>query len=80
MLPYFSLFLDILLVKTVDLISEVKTGKHLGHRHHKVIEFKIFVDRTKSVSKPSTLDRRRTNFRLLRQLVIISWEKMFLTC
>lgn len=47
-------------------MSEMVVGSHLGH---KVNKFKIFVDRRKSASKCSTLDMRRTDFRLIRGLV-----------
>ncbi|KAJ7405426.1 hypothetical protein BTVI_69140 [Pitangus sulphuratus] len=60
--------LDLLLVNRVDLVSEVEIGGHLGHSDHEVIKFKISVDRSKSASKTSTLDMRRVDFRLLREL------------
>lgn len=41
-------------------------------------EFKIFVDRRKSVSKTSNLDTGRNNFRLFQELVSkVPWEKIF---
>ncbi|KAJ7399311.1 hypothetical protein BTVI_116089 [Pitangus sulphuratus] len=52
----------------VDLVSKVETGGCLGHSNHEVIKFKISVDRRKSTSKTSTLDMRRAEFRLLREL------------
>ncbi|KAJ7409030.1 hypothetical protein BTVI_58103 [Pitangus sulphuratus] len=58
--------LDLMLVNRVDLMSEVEIGGHLGHREHKVIEFKISVQRRKRVSKTSALDMRKPDFRLLR--------------
>ncbi|KAJ7427226.1 hypothetical protein WISP_08865 [Willisornis vidua] len=41
----------------------------LGHSDHKVIEVKIPVDKSKCASKTSTLDLRRADFSLLRELV-----------
>ncbi|KAJ7417715.1 rna-directed dna polymerase from mobile element jockey-like [Willisornis vidua] len=54
--------------KRMDLVSKVEISGHLGHRNHKVKEFKISVDRRKSASKTSALDMRRAEFRLLREL------------
>ncbi|KAJ7421823.1 hypothetical protein WISP_41053 [Willisornis vidua] len=53
----------------MDLTSEVEIGGHPGHSDHEAFEFKISVDRRKSASKTSTLDTRRADFRLLRELV-----------
>ncbi|KAJ7417532.1 hypothetical protein WISP_63910 [Willisornis vidua] len=63
---------DLLLVNRVDLMRAVEID---GHSDHKVIKFKISVDRRKSVSKTSTLD---IDFRLLRELAIkVSLENVF---
>ncbi|KAJ7413913.1 hypothetical protein BTVI_42070 [Pitangus sulphuratus] len=61
--------LDLMLVNRVDLVSEVGIGGRLGHSVHKEIEFKMSVDRRKSASKTSTLDMRREDFRLFKELV-----------
>ncbi|KAJ7410989.1 hypothetical protein WISP_105223 [Willisornis vidua] len=53
--------LDLLLVNRVDLMSEVEIGGCLGHSNHKVIEFKISVDRRKSASETSALDMKRAD-------------------
>ncbi|KAJ7426136.1 hypothetical protein WISP_18558 [Willisornis vidua] len=50
-------------LQRVDLVTEAETSSH------EAIEFKIPVDRRKSASKTSTLYMRRTDFRLLRELV-----------
>lgn len=59
-------------------MSEMVVGSHLGHNYYKVSKFKSFVDRKKSASKSSTLDMRRTDFRLTRELVSKVPGKMFL--
>ncbi|KAJ7410618.1 rna-directed dna polymerase from mobile element jockey-like [Pitangus sulphuratus] len=61
--------LDLLLVNRKDLVNKVEIGGRLGHSDHEAIKFKISVDRKKSAIKPSTLDMRRADFRLLRELV-----------
>ncbi|KAJ7406063.1 hypothetical protein WISP_136041 [Willisornis vidua] len=55
----------------MDLVSKVEMGGHLGQSDHEVIEFKISVERRKSASKTSTLDMRRADFRLLRELDLL---------
>ncbi|KAJ7419184.1 hypothetical protein WISP_55397 [Willisornis vidua] len=54
--------------RPMELMNEVEIGGSLGHSDHKMIKFKISVDRRKSASKTSALDMRRTDFRLLREL------------
>lgn len=61
--------LNLLLVKREALVNEAVVGGNLGHNDHEVNEFKIFADMRKSASKSSTLDMRRTDFRLIRELV-----------
>ncbi|RMC09738.1 hypothetical protein DUI87_13525 [Hirundo rustica rustica] len=51
------------------LVSEMEIHDCLGHNDHEAIKFKICVDRRKSASKTATLDMRRADFRLLRELV-----------
>lgn len=47
-------------------MGEVTVSGHLGHE---VIKFKIFGDGRKIVTKTSTLNMSRADFRLLRELV-----------
>ncbi|KAJ7408937.1 hypothetical protein BTVI_58202 [Pitangus sulphuratus] len=60
--------LDLLLVNRGDLVSEVEIGDCLDYSNHEEIEFKS-VDRRKSASKTSTLDMRRADLRLFRELI-----------
>ncbi|KAJ7407526.1 hypothetical protein WISP_125912 [Willisornis vidua] len=59
---------DFLLVNRNGLMSEVEICSCLGQSDH-AVEFKISSVRTKSASKTSTLDMRRADFRLYRELV-----------
>ncbi|KAJ7408433.1 hypothetical protein WISP_121079 [Willisornis vidua] len=59
--------LHLLLVNTVDLVSKVKIGGCLGHSDHKVIEYKICQE--EKCQETSTPDTRRSDFRMLRELV-----------
>lgn len=75
-----DVLLHLRLVNRVDLVNEVEIGGYRGHSDHKVIEIKISVDSRQSASKTSTLDldMRRTDFRLLRELMSdIAWENAF---
>ncbi|KAJ7419973.1 hypothetical protein WISP_50863 [Willisornis vidua] len=65
---------DLLLLNRVDLVSEVEIGGSLGHSDHKAIGFKISVDERKRTSKTSTLDMRRADFGLLRELLSKSYD------
>ena len=59
-------------------MGEMEIGGHLGHSDHEAVKFKIYGDRRKTASKTSTLDMRRADFRLLRELLSkVPWEKAF---
>ncbi|KAJ7410017.1 LINE-1 reverse transcriptase [Willisornis vidua] len=51
-----------------DLVREVEIGGCLGYSDHEVIEFQVSADRRKSASKTLTLNMRKADFRLLREL------------
>ena len=54
-------------------------GRCLGHRDHEMVElFKIFGVMRKKVSRVATLDFKRANFKLLRELVSsVPWKPSF---
>lgn len=67
-----------MLVNRVDLMSKMETGILLGHRNHKAIQFKIFVDRRKKCQKNLNSEHEESRFRLLKELVTnVSWENIF---
>ena len=71
-------FLDMLLINREGLVGKIEIGGCLGHTDHETVKFKICVDKRKAASKTSTLDMRRANFRLLRELLSkVPWEKAF---
>lgn len=51
-------------------MGEGMIGGCLGCSNHEGVEFKIFGDMRKSVSRGNTLDFRTANFKLLKELVI----------
>lgn len=60
--------LDLLLVSREGLVSEVKISGHLGQNDH-AVKFKISGDSRKSANKNSTLDVKRANLKILREVV-----------
>ena len=70
--------LDLLFVNREGLMGDVMVGGCLGHSDHERIESKIFGVMRKKVSRVATLDFRRANFKLFRELVSrVSWESAF---
>lgn len=69
--------IDLLLIKSKDLINKVVTGGHHGHSDHKPIEFKISIIRRKSNSKISVLGMTRADFKLFKEPIRCP-EKMLL--
>lgn len=59
-------------------MGEVGIGNNFGHSDHEVVEVQIFGDRRKTVTKTSTLNIGRVDFRLLRELVTKNpWDSAF---
>jgi len=56
-------------------MSDVKLGGSLGCSHHALVEFTVLRDNGQVKSKVRTLDFRKTNFQLFKELVNkTSWE------
>lgn len=64
-----GVLLDHVLTNIDGLDREVKTGDSLGYRDHKVVEFKILSERSKTKSGIATLDFKRANFDLFQDLL-----------
>ena len=60
--------LDFLFVNREGLVGDVMVGGCLGHSDCEMVEFKIFSVMRKKDSRVATLDFRRANLRLLREL------------
>lgn len=58
-----------MLVNREGLVGKVGTGGCLGHSDNEVVEFNIIGDRRKTVTKTSTLEMGRADFRLLSESV-----------
>lgn len=59
-------------------MGELATGGSLGHSDDEAVRFKSFANGRKTASKALTLDMRRADSRLLRELLAkIPWEEAF---
>ena len=61
--------LDLVLTNKEGLVGNVKLKGSLGYSDHEVVEFKILRAVRKAHSKLTTLDFRRTDFGLFRDLL-----------
>ena len=70
--------LDFLFVNREGLIGDIMVGVCLGHSDHEMAECKIFGIMRKKVSRVATLDFKRANFKLFRELLSrVPWESAF---
>ena len=60
--------LDLVLTSEKRLVSNLKLKGNLGCRHHEMKEFKILMASKRLCNKLATLDLRRADFKLLREL------------
>ena len=63
-----SKILDLLFVNREGLAEDVKVGGCLGHSDHEMLDFSIFVELWRGVSRTATLDCQRADFKLFRTL------------
>ena len=54
---------------TSELIGDAKTGGSLGCSHHALVEFTVLKDTGQAKSKVRTLNFRKANFQLFKELV-----------
>ena len=70
--------LDSLFVNKEGLVGDVTVGGCLGHSDHKEVEFKLFGVMRKKVSIIATVDIKRANLKLHRELLrSVPWEATF---
>lgn len=66
---------DLLFASRDGLVGDVVVGGHLGHSDNEIIEFSIFCEIRRTISKTFTLDFWRANFGLFRRLIQrVPWE------
>jgi len=61
--------LDLVLTNKEQLVEDVKAGGRLGCSDHEMVEFRILCGGSRAISKIKTLDLRRANFALFRELL-----------
>jgi len=61
--------LDLVLTNRDGLVEDVKSGGSLGCSDHEVVEFRILCGESRAVSRNTTLDFRRPNFGLFKDLL-----------
>ncbi|GAB0202828.1 mitochondrial enolase superfamily member 1 [Grus japonensis] len=67
--------LDLILTNKEGLVGDVKVGGSLGCRDHEMVEFRILCGRSRAISRIATLDFRRANFGLFKDLLErIPWD------
>ena len=61
--------LDLVLTNKEGLVENVKAGGRLGCSNHEMVEFRILCGRSRAIIRIKTLDFRRSNFGLLKDLL-----------
>ena len=70
--------LDLLIMTREALVGDVMVGGCLGHSDHEMVEFKLLSVKRKKDSRVATLDFRRANFKVFRELFSrVPWESAF---
>jgi len=68
--------LDLVLTNKEGLLKDVKFGGRLGCSDHEMVEFRIQRGGSKAISRIKTLDLRRANFGLFKELLGgIPWDR-----
>ena len=61
--------LDLVLTNKEGLVEDVKAGGRLGCSDHETVEFRFLHGGSRAISRITTLDFRRPNFGLFKQLL-----------
>ncbi|GAB0204057.1 hypothetical protein GRJ2_002871300 [Grus japonensis] len=64
-----GVLLDLVLTNKEGLVGDVKLGGSLGCSDHEMVEFRILRGRSRAISRITTLDFRRANFGLCKDLL-----------
>jgi len=64
-----AVLMDLVLTKKEELIEDVKAGGSLIYSDHEMVEFRILHGGSTSISRIKTLDFRRANFGLFKDLL-----------
>ena len=70
--------LDLFFVTREGLVGDVTVGGGLGHSDHIMVKFKFFGVRRKKVSRVATVDFKKANWKLRKELLsCVPWEFAF---
>ncbi|GAB0209507.1 mitochondrial enolase superfamily member 1 [Grus japonensis] len=64
-----GMLLDLVLTNKEGLVEDLKVGGSLGCSDHEMVEFRILRGRSRAISRITTLDFRRGNFGLFKDLL-----------
>jgi len=64
-----GVLLDFVLINGEGLVEDVKAGGSLGCSDHEALEFRILRGGSRAISRIKTLDFRRDNFDLFKELL-----------
>ena len=64
-----GVLLDLVLTNKEGLVEDVKVGGSLGCSDHEMVEFRILHGRSRAITRITTLDFRRANFGLFKDLL-----------
>ena len=68
--------LDLVLTNKEGLVEDVRVGGRLGCSDHEMAEFRILRGGSRAISRIKTLDLRRANFDLFKELLgAIPWAR-----
>jgi len=66
--------LDLILTNKEGLVEDAKVGGSLGGSDHEMVEFRILHGGNREINRIKTLDFKRANFRLFKELLgAIPW-------
>ena len=64
-----DVLLDLILTNKEGLVEDVRVGGSLGCSDHEMVEFRLLRGRSRATSRITTLDFRRANFGLFKDLL-----------
>jgi len=68
--------LVLVLTNKEGLVEDVKVGGRLGCSDHEIVEFRILSGGSRTISRIKTLDLRKANFGLFKELLGgIPWDR-----
>ena len=71
-----GVLMDLVLMNKEGLVKDVKVGSSLACSDHKMVEFRILHGGSRAISRIKTLEFRRANLGIFKDLLgVISWAR-----